>query len=612
MKWFKRYKLQPTLVIVSSLVILLLLAVQAVIVYYSTSQLMSAKISDASLSQLEQTNESLTQQMQSIRSLALSIVINQNVIRILEDGRWGADIYQQIRSNESITDLLSNTAYSRSDISEIIIITDRMSIYNYSNPNGIYEQERMKDKPYWDYMSSRTEGFLPPRANDVRIDGAGAHIITYFHKIFSSDGKALGYVNINLQFDHFSSALTNLPQQNQTYIVDDQSGIHGVNLQKSTDDQDDTIAQIEQQGGLQGAASAASGQGYTVIDIGGQKYLSMFTRPNEFGWRIAQLKPYAEVVAGIPQIMNRVMIASILCLSLGIVILVFFSRSITNPLKRLIQQMNKVGKGNFDITLDTDYMNEIGELNQRFMIMSSKIKDLMHSIEEEQRQLRESELKALQSQINPHFLYNTLDAINWMAIKIRADDISRMTSALGDFFRLSLNKGRSQTTIKLELEHLRAYIHLMSFRYSYRFTYDEEVDEELLSAETVKIILQPLVENSLVHGFAATKGAGALNLRVWREGEDIVFVLTDDGIGVNVEQMNASLKNAVVQDAEQTGGYGVVNVNQRIKMHDGSAYGLTYLHTKRGTAVEVRIRAARSYNYTASGEVIQHVEHADR
>lgn len=158
--WFKIRKLQPTLLIMLSLLVLILMTLISIVVYYSTSRLISSKLSEYSLSELEQMNYQVNQRMTSIRSAALSIVINPEVVSILQHSK-GSDLYQQIRNNDTATRILSNAAYSRNDISEIMIVTDRMDIYNYSNPNGFYELSRAVEKNFWSYVESRKEGFIP-------------------------------------------------------------------------------------------------------------------------------------------------------------------------------------------------------------------------------------------------------------------------------------------------------------------------------------------------------------------------------------------------------------------------------------------------------------------
>lgn len=571
--WFKIRKLQPTLLIMLSLLILILMTLLSIVVYYSTSRLISSKLSEYSLSELEQMNYQVNQRMTSIRAAALSIVINPEVVSILQHSK-GSDMYQQIRNNDIATRILSNAAYSRNDISEIMIVTDRLDIYNYSNPNGFYELSRAVEKNFWSYVESRKEGFIPPRSNDMRSDGTGTKIITYFHEITKGETR-LGYVFINLHFSSLND-LSGLRSSNGDllYFADENNEIYDTSGAKLSDRATHDIV----------TSFADQKKGYTLTYLGDRKYLSVFSSPNDFDWRIIRFKPYADVVEGMPVLFTRLLLVAACCFVLAVTGAVLFSQSVTQPLKRLIRQMNKVGHGNFNIELDSEYTNEIGQLNEKFLIMSSKIRELMADSEREQKQLREMELRALQSQINPHFLYNTLDAINWMAIRHKAPEISKMTANLGKIFRLSLNKGRELTSVSAELAHLDAYIHIMRHKYRDRFNYVQHIDPSMLACETIKIILQPLVENCFVHGLSSNKGVGLIELSGIYCGDDLIFQIRDDGIGVNAEMLNEALKQGM-----GSVGYGIHNVNERIRLHYGQSYGLSYLNVERGTLAQITL-----------------------
>ncbi|WP_338541862.1 cache domain-containing sensor histidine kinase [Paenibacillus tundrae] len=570
---FKTRKLQPTLVVMFSLLILTLMSLLSLVVYYSTSKLISSKLSESTLSELEQTNSQLNQRMTSIRATALSIVINPEITSMLSNAKH-ADMYQQIRNNETASRILSNAAYSRNDISEIIIVTDQLGIYNYSNPNGFYELSRAIEKPFWSYVSSRKEGFIPPRANDMRSDKTGSNILTYFHEITNGEER-LGYVFINLYFSSFHDlARGSASNGDLLYFADDNNEIYDTSGAKLSDSatQDNVVSFSNQS------------QGYTITHLDNQKYLSVFSSTNDFNWRMIHFKPYTDVVEGMSTLFIQLLLVAAGCFILAVFGAVMFSRSLTLPLKRLIRQMNKVGQGNFNIEVDSNYRNEIGQLNEKFLNMSSKIHELMEDSKREQKQLREMELRALQSQINPHFLYNTLDAINWMAIRHKAPEISKMTASLGQFFRLSLNKGMELTTVAHELSQLDAYIYIMQHKYSGRFTYIQDIDPDILTCETLKIILQPLVENCFVHGLASTKGAGQIEVSGKCCDDELIFLIRDDGVGVDTEKLN----NALNQGFGSV-GYGIHNVNERIRLHYGSLYGLRYLAVEQGTLVQIKL-----------------------
>jgi len=304
-----------------------------------------------------------------------------------------------------------------------------------------------------------------------------------------------------------------------------------------------------------------------------------------FGWRIVQLKPYGEITEGLPSIFAMIIIVGLICFIIAVLFLIYFSKNFLVPVKKLIKQMDIVSRGQFDIEIDESYINEIGDLNHKFRFMTNEIKNLLNRVERENKLKRDAEFKALQYQINPHFLYNTLDSINWMAIKIKAHDISQMVSDLGMFFRLGISNGINLVSIKDEIEHLRYYIKIQKVRFNHKFKYIEDIEPELFDCAILKLTIQPIVENSLLHGFVNMAGQGEIHIDGRSNGRDIFFEIRDDGSGVDVEYMN----RYIGFDMSEKKGYGVRNVDQRIKMYFGQKYGLTYLPSQKGTIVQIKI-----------------------
>ncbi|MEG1407885.1 MAG: histidine kinase, partial [Ruthenibacterium sp.] len=303
------------------------------------------------------------------------------------------------------------------------------------------------------------------------------------------------------------------------------------------------------------------------------------------GWSLVHLRSYQDITAGIGQLRTLSLKIGICCFLFSILIVFLFSKALTRPIYALIEKIKLIGADNLDVEFDEFSDNEIGSINRQMNKITRKLKQNIADMKQNQEKMLKSECKALQSQINPHFLYNTLDAINWMAIRIGADNISTMSMQLGTFFRHSLNKGNLTTTIQAELEHLSAYTGIQAYRYDHRFTYQVSVEPEILNCTIVNLVLQPLVENSLLHGAANTNGACNIRVIGKTEGDDILIDVIDDGCGCNAKLMNRCLQ----KDISMSHGYGVINVHQRLRIYFGDSYGLCYLPATLGTHVRVRI-----------------------
>ncbi len=273
------------------------------------------------------------------------------------------------------------------------------------------------------------------------------------------------------------------------------------------------------------------------------------------------------------------------------------SRSIYLPIKRLHNVTTTITKNDLQALVTRDNVDEITELGMSFNIMIGKIRELLDAKMKEQENLKKAELRALQAQINPHFLYNTLDTIIWMAEAQKTEQVIDIVSALSRFFRLSLSKGKDWITIGEELERTRSYLTIQKMRYRDIVDFKIEADEEVLNNTILKLILQPLVENALYHGIKNKRGGGTIVVRARQKNEnEILLEVEDDGIGFTPEKL-AQLQAELADDSGEMkleSGFAIGNVNKRIRLYYGRQYGLSIrseYHT--GTCAALVIPAMR-------------------
>ena len=264
-----------------------------------------------------------------------------------------------------------------------------------------------------------------------------------------------------------------------------------------------------------------------------------------------------------------------------------FTRSITEPIGALAQKAQKLGEGNFGVEPIETKSTEIQMLDNGFNEMVSRINTLMEKQIEDQKYLHRTELELLQAQINPHFLYNTLDSIAILAENHRDEEVVKMVTSLSVFFRNSLSKGRNIITLRAERDQVSSYLEIQKIRYSDILDYEIHIPEELLDCTVPKLVLQPLVENAIYHGTKNKRGIGCIIISGESSGGDILLRVTDDGAGMDEEQLNA-LQAGVYEDRHT--GLGLVNVHKRIKLYCGEGYGLSFESTLgKGTTVSVRL-----------------------
>jgi two-component system sensor histidine kinase YesM len=254
------------------------------------------------------------------------------------------------------------------------------------------------------------------------------------------------------------------------------------------------------------------------------------------------------------------------------------SRSIYTPIKKLHDVTTTITKNDLQALMTSDNVDEITELGMSFNIMIGKIKELLDSKIKEQENLKKAELRALQAQINPHFLYNTLDTIIWMAESKETDQVVKIVSALSNFFRISLSKGMDWITIGEEVARIRSYLTIQKMRYRDILDFKIEVEEDVAENTILKLILQPLVENALYHGIKNKRQKGTISVRARRNGRDeILLEVEDDGIGFTPEKL-AQLRAELDDDSgniKLESGFGIGNVNKRIRLYYGKPYGLS-------------------------------------
>ena len=283
-------------------------------------------------------------------------------------------------------------------------------------------------------------------------------------------------------------------------------------------------------------------------------------------------------------------IAFALILMLCLFLSYYIPLSITRPIRRLTQVTDQVAKGNLTVRSDVTGGLEARVLSDSMNTMIDKINELLEQVKTEQVRLRKAEFELLQSQINPHFLYNTLDAIVWLAEAGEQKKVVSMVGSLSDFFRISLNQGQDILDVREELQHVRSYLEIQQMRYQDILQYEICVPEELYSSRIPKITLQPLVENALYHGIKNKRGKGMIRIDGEMEDSDCILRITDNGRGMTPERLGQVREGIRNRNACETEIYGLYNVNERIRLNFGEKYGITITSTYgEGTCVTVRL-----------------------
>lgn len=313
-------------------------------------------------------------------------------------------------------------------------------------------------------------------------------------------------------------------------------------------------------------------------------------------WRVVGVSYVDELITTKVAHMVKICVTLLLLVMVtAILVGSFFSWMLAKPVKRLTGAMEEFEKNTENFRFEpVEGAGEITSLSASFGHMVLRIQYLMEKVRQEEISLRKTELKALQAQINPHFLYNTLDSIAWMCEEERPKEAVEMVNALARLFRISISKGHELIPLEKELEHAKSYLKIQNFRYKNQFTYEFDVEESCLPYLCNKITLQPMIENSIYHGLNRMVDEGKIRITVREEENAVVMTVEDNGVGMTEETCQEILRG---EQGERT-GIGIKNVNDRIQIYFGEEYGIRIAsEPDEGTLVEIRIPKLREGGY---------------
>ena len=326
-----------------------------------------------------------------------------------------------------------------------------------------------------------------------------------------------------------------------------------------------------------------------LTDTGNNGKLYSISRSDKTGWTVVDCTNVRELLSKSRQAQSVYVLTAIVLVIVALLFSRFMARSITLPIQKLRDSMKKVQEGDFSVSdVVVDSRNEIGSLTKSFDVMTHRIHELMEQNVHEQEEKRKSELKALQSQINPHFLYNTLDSIIWMAEGKKNEEVVLMTASLARLLRQSISNEDEVVPIANEVEYARGYLTIQKMRYKDKLEFQIDVDSSILYIPLIKLVLQPIIENAIYHGLKYKESKGLLIVKGFMKDGNAVLQVIDDGVGMDEETL------AHIYDKHKvnyhSNGVGVYNVEKRLKLYYGDDYGITYESEKgKGTTATITI-----------------------
>lgn len=591
---FKNLKMGNKLISVFLVVIILPEIAISIFATYFSGYSIKNEVMKSAQETADQINDNIDNEMKSVMNLTTQIVSDQKVKTILDQERQN-NLSQQIADKSYVEQLLSQS------FSTVFSVE---GVYLCSYNGEVYEADRNNLSLTEDYDFTRTSWFQDMKRRDINTmilsdydssalieEGEVPKLFTIVKKVSDERAdKEIGCMLIHMSCDMLGNLLQNVNNGGgqKVMMIDNNKRI----IYHPDSDNIGTQFRSFYISNLLDLAN-----GYMEDEEDGQ--FIAYSTSEVTGWVVIYLIEAADVMKNISRLKMVIFITTMICIILSFYFAFSVSRSISQPIAQLQKKMKQVGKGDFDIDVDVKTEDEIGHLSNSFDKMVKKTKQLIENVYQSEIYQKEAELNALQAQINPHFLYNTLQTIDMMAEEEGVDDISDACQALSKIFRYSINRGQEYVHLKDEITHIKNYMLIQKLRFGKKVAVEYEIENECDELFIVKLIIQPLVENAVLHGIENSIGMCTIKVKAYCQEELLFVEVWDDGDGIKeelLEELNSSLQtlspDKIVHQVGYSGTHGSIglkNTNARIKLYFGNEYGITIL-SKEGQGTLVRLK----------------------
>ena len=494
-------------------------------------------------------------------------------------------------SRRILEERLASYIKARDDISSIILFRNDGDAVSGDGTDPSRFSDYRNAAWYRDALEAEGKTVASTAYVQNLVPGRYSWVVSLSTEIFGDDGSPAGVLLVDLKFNRIKELCESLVigRKGYDFIIDKLGNyvFHPSQQLVYSEIKQEPITDIR----------AILNTEKPLLRIKGRNYIAAESAST--GWFVVSVSYDNDLVNGWPYVqMMNALVGLVLFIIVGLVTNLI-TKGITKPLRQLQSVMQSVKTGEFRKAGELEATDEIRELAMEYDLMVGRIGELMEEIIREQDLKRMSDLKALQAQINPHFLYNTLDSIIWMGEMGKHAEVVKMTSALSRLFRISISKGSEIITLRDELEHVRSYLTIQEMRYKNKFRYLIDIPEDLLDHSVLKITLQPLVENAIYHGIRSVDYEGLIEIGGSRDGDSLILTVKDNGEGMNVQQLammlNSTEDTELKPDPQRREGTGIRNVHERIRLYFGPEYGLNYNRgVGKGTLINIRLPAEKS------------------
>lgn len=470
--------------------------------------------------------------------------------------------------------------------SNSVYLFDRYGHYYFTTRSEGIRTDLKSVYEEWRALAYKTHG-EPVLVSTQEVSGRSGnrYVFSVVREIIDTNFESLGMIAVDANIDVIENIVKDLDgaTHGTTLIVDNEGRV-------VFDSEKKYLAQNLQSSELLERASGTEGSFHTEID--GVPVLSIYRESHNTGWKIFISIPQDKLMGDATRIRNVTVLSAFAIIGFALLISMIFTFTLTKPLRSLVRLMKTVQTGNLEVTFPVRGRDEIGLVGSAFNRMIVRVKSLVDDVILAGQRKNEAELEALQNQINPHFIYNTLESIRMTAVINDDTEVSDMTQLLGKLLRYSIGPGTETVPLAKELEHLEIYLHLLNYRYGNRFVLslpDGGLDPQM---PVMKLLFQPIVENAVYHGLDETKPLMTIRIAYEEVGADRLFTIADDGVGMDeatLRRLRGSLNEPQHKLSDGGRGIGLRNVHERLKLRFGESYGISIVSTLGvGTQVSVR------------------------
>ncbi|KRE36583.1 sensor histidine kinase [Paenibacillus sp. Soil724D2] len=574
LQWIKNLPIAAKLIIISFILIAVPLGIASYLTYTSYSASIQKNTGKYQMDVVKELTANIDTYMNELNLLTLLPYQSQQILKYMEAGGSNANL--SFNERVTIEDFTKRVfANGRVDISGLTLY--RVSGGTYTamlEEQANYSLKRVEDEPWYEKVSKTGKVVYIGTFNKNGLD-TNNQVYSFARKIRSVDtGKVLGYLVLDVDKNVIRNKIEAISNDKKNIMIVDSEGSMIYKSMEYWIDSDKLLP-------YKGAGTVVYKQDKDT------ELLSYYTSPFT-GWTMIEMVPLATLLQDTVYVKNYIILIGAVCLLLAFIIFTIFALRITNPISELRNLMKKVVVGDLHVSIPISSRDEIGQLSQSFNIMVSKLSDLGYRLYESEIREKNAQISALQSQINPHFLYNTLGSISMYAEIQGNREVVKMTNNLSKLLRYSINSHKSQVPLNLELDHVKGYMAIQQIRFEDKIQFHVNIEPELLSYSVIRFILQPIVENSIVHGIDKGNGYGNIILTGKKQEDHMLITIQDDGAGMSAVQLQNLLdkKFDFASAEEGTGGHGLMNVHRRIALRYGNQYGIKIESSlKQGTTI---------------------------